>query len=169
MHTVSIFQAEKLISLKVEFRSPRKQRGDFPFHAKNPPRRLVQNGVSRSRIQTIFILHLPIDNNGGFAFFGVSGVLHKFCEFSVWLSEKVLKSVVLNGLHHSGIARFLIRAQNVFQITQVRTQPSSFYSIWACSIARLPMMAIHLGYPTPPQRVCVICLDLTQCGQALCI
>lgn len=74
-------------------------------------------------VYTVHIPRLPIDTNGGLGFFGVSRALRKFCEFSVFRSVNVLKSVVLNALHHSKFARRLIGLQNVLQITQVRTQP----------------------------------------------
>lgn len=77
----------------------------------------------RYEVYTVHIPRLPIDTNGGLEFFGDSCALRKFCEFSVWTSANVLKSVVLNGLHHSKFARRLIGLQNVLQITQVRTQP----------------------------------------------
>lgn len=77
----------------------------------------------RYEVYTVHVPRLPIDTNGGFGFFGVPSALLDFCVFSVWLSEQVLKSVFLERLHHSKFGRLELGPQNVFQITQVRTQP----------------------------------------------
>ncbi|CAG9796280.1 unnamed protein product [Diatraea saccharalis] len=52
----------------------------------------------------VFVGHvprLPIDNNGGFGFSGVSCALRKLSETSVCLCEKIFKSVIFDRLHHS--------------------------------------------------------------------
>lgn len=99
-------------------------RGNFPFHTKRKPipRRLVQNGVPGLEVYNVRISHLPIDINGGVALFGVSAVLGVFRESGVRLSEKVSESVVFARLHHRELEGLPKGVQNVFQITQVRTQ-----------------------------------------------
>lgn len=79
--------------------------------------------TSKYEVDTALVLLSSIDINGGLGIFGVSCPLCEFCEIGVRLTVKVLKSVVLNRLHHREPGELLIGLQNVFQITQVRTQP----------------------------------------------
>ncbi|CAG4953859.1 unnamed protein product [Colias eurytheme] len=73
---------------------------------------------SRYEVYNVNISRLPIDINGGLAFFGDPCSLLQFCDFSVQLREKVLKGVVLKQLHHCDLRELQIGVQNVFQITQ---------------------------------------------------
>lgn len=77
----------------------------------------------RYEVYTIHTSHFSIDNNGGFGSLEVSCALRRFCDYVVRPSVKYPKSVVSDLLHHSKFAELLIGLQNVFQITQVRTQP----------------------------------------------
>ncbi|RVE47840.1 hypothetical protein evm_007471 [Chilo suppressalis] len=74
--------------------------------------------LGRCEVFVGYVPRSPIDNNGGFGFFRVSCALRKFSEFSVCLSEKVLKSVIFDRLHHSKFWRLQKRSRYVFQITQ---------------------------------------------------
>lgn len=79
--------------------------------------------TSKYEVDTAPVPRSPIDINGGLGIFGVFCVRREFDKFSVKPSVIAVKSVALDRLHHRESAELLIGLQNVFQITQVRTQP----------------------------------------------
>ncbi|CAH3956098.1 unnamed protein product [Pieris brassicae] len=62
-----------------------------------------------NEVYNVHISNLPIDINGGFAFFGDPCALSELSVFGVQCRVKVLKGAFLKKLHHSGLPEPEIR------------------------------------------------------------